>query len=173
MSIAKQIKLIIFDVDGVLTDGGLYLTDSGEQIKRFHVGDGLGIKLAQKAGVEVAVLTGKVSEVVHHRMTELGIEHYIQGSRDKGTDVHAIEKMVGVSLAETAYMGDDLIDLPAFAKVGYPMAPANAAEEVKAAAMYVTHKAGGHGAAREAIEHILKAQGKWDRIVASYTEKTL
>jgi len=171
MSIATQIKLIIFDVDGVLTDGGLYLNDAGQQMKRFNVNDGLGIKLAQKAGIEVAVLTGKVSEVVHHRMTELGIEHYIQGSRDKGADVHAIEKMAGVSLDQTAYMGDDLIDLPAFAKVGYPMAPANATDEVKAAAMFITNKSGGHGAAREAIEHILKAQGKWDGIVAGFSQR--
>ncbi|MEM1354281.1 MAG: HAD hydrolase family protein [Planctomycetota bacterium] len=173
MPTPTKIQLIIFDVDGVLTDGGLYLTDRGEQIKRFHVNDGLGIKLAQQAGLQIAVLTGKVSEVVHHRMQELGIEHYIQGSRDKGADVTAIEKMTGVALAETAYMGDDLIDLPAFAKVGYAIAPANAAEEVKAAAALVTRKSGGHGAAREAIEHLLKAQGKWDRIVAGFSELKL
>lgn len=169
MSIAKEIKLIIFDVDGVLTDGGLYVNDAGEQMKKFHVRDGLGIKLAQRAGIEVAVLTGKVSEVVHHRMLELGIAHYIQGSKDKGTDVHAIEAMAKVSLAQTAYMGDDLIDLPAFAKVGYPMAPADASEEVKRAAMFVARANGGRGAAREAIEHILKAQGKWDGLVKDYS----
>ncbi|MEM9414918.1 MAG: HAD-IIIA family hydrolase [Planctomycetota bacterium] len=162
-------QLIIFDVDGVLTDGGLYVDDDGKPSKKFHVRDGLGIKLAQSVGLEVAVLTGKVSEVVHHRMVELGITHFIQGSKDKGTDVHALEEMAGVSLENTAYVGDDLIDLPAFAKVGYPIAVADAVAEVKEAAMFVTHAKGGHGAAREAIEHILKAQGKWGDVVAKFT----
>jgi len=169
MSIAKEVQLIIFDVDGVLTDGGLYVADDGTPSKKFNVRDGLGIKLAQSAGLKVAVLTGKVSEVVHHRMNELGIEHFIQGSKDKGTDVHALEAMAGVPLQHTAYVGDDLIDLPAFSKVGYPIAVADAVAEVKEAAMYVTHATGGHGAAREAIEHILKAQGKWDEVVAKFT----
>ena len=104
MSIAKEVQLIIFDVDGVLTDGGLYVADDGTPSKKFNVRDGLGIKLAQSAGLKVAVLTGKVSEVVHHRMNELGIEHFIQGSKDKGTDVHALEEMAGVSLNHTAYV---------------------------------------------------------------------
>lgn len=168
MSVAKEVKLIIFDVDGVLTDGGLYVSDDGTPMKKFHVRDGLGIKLAQSVGLQVAVLTGKVSEVVHHRMVELGIEHFIQGSKDKGTDVHALEAMAGVSLEHTAYIGDDLIDLPAFAKVGYPIAVADAVAEVQEAAMFVTQAKGGHGAAREAIEHILKAQGKWDGVVARF-----
>ncbi len=168
MSVAKEVQLIIFDVDGVLTDGGLYVDDDGTPMKKFHVRDGLGIKLAQSAGLKIAVLTGKVSEVVHHRMNELGIEHFIQGSKDKGTDVHALEAMAGVPLEQTAYVGDDLIDLPAFSKVGYPIAVADAVAEVKDAAMFVTHARGGQGAAREAIEHILKAQGKWDAVVARF-----
>jgi len=169
MSTAKEIKLIVFDVDGVLTDGGLFVNDAGEPSKKFNVRDGLGIRLAIENGLGVAVLTGKVSEVVHHRMVELGIEHFIQGSKDKGADVYVLEKMAGVPLEQTAYVGDDLIDLPAFAKVGYPIAVADAAAEVKDAAMHITTATGGHGAAREAIEHILKAQGKWDAIVAKYT----
>jgi len=169
MSDLKEIQLIVFDVDGVLTDGGLYLDDDGRQMKKFNVRDGLGIKLAQGQGLQVGVLTGKVSEVVHHRMNELGIKHYIQGSKDKGTDVHAIEEMAGVPLANTAYVGDDLIDLPAFAKVGYPIAVGDARPEVKAAAQFVTQARGGDGAAREAIEHILKAQDKWDAVLAQFT----
>lgn len=169
MSTAKEIQLIVFDVDGVLTDGGLYVNDAGEPMKKFHVRDGLGIRIAIEAGLQIAVLTGKVSEVVHHRMIELGIEHFIQGSKDKGADVHVLEKMAGVPLEKTAYVGDDLIDLPAFAKVGYPIAVADASPEVKDAATLVTQARGGCGAAREAIEHILKAQDKWDAAITKYT----
>ena len=168
MSVIQEIRLIVFDVDGVLTDGGLYVADDGKPMKKFHVRDGLGIKLAQRAGLEVAVLTGKVSEVVCHRMAELGIQHFIQGSKDKGADVVTIGAMAGVPLAQAAYVGDDLIDLPVFAKVGYPVAVADAVAEVKDAAVFVTQTRGGRGAAREAIEHVLKARGEWDAVVAGF-----
>lgn len=167
----KSTQLLVLDVDGVLTDGGLYVDDHGTPSKRFHVRDGLGIKLAMKHGIAVAILTGKTSGVVAHRARELGIEHVIQGSRDKGADIKTLAEKIGVTLAETAMLGDDLPDLPAFAVVGYPMAVGDASAEAKDAAVFVTTATGGHGAAREAVEHLLKAQGKWDAAVALFGKK--
>ncbi|MFN3168632.1 MAG: KdsC family phosphatase [Phycisphaeraceae bacterium] len=170
MAEPTDIKLLVLDVDGVLTDGGLYVDDDGKPSKKFNVRDGLGIKLAMKHGIVIAILTGKTSRVVQHRAAELGIEHVIQGSKDKGADIKALAQKIGVSMQQTAMLGDDLPDLPAFAVVGYPMAVANASEETKQAAAFVTQNPGGHGAAREAIEHLLKAHGKWDAAVKAFTE---
>lgn len=164
----KSIQFLVLDVDGVLTDGGLYVDDDGKPSKRFHVRDGLGIKLAMKHGIAVAILTGKTSGVVAHRAAELGIEHVIQGSKNKATDIKTLAEKIGVSLEHTAMLGDDLPDLPAFAVCGYAMAVGDASAEAKAAAAFVTQAKGGNGAAREAIEHLLKAQGKWDAAVAEY-----
>ena len=164
----QNIKLLVLDVDGVLTDGGLYVDDKGIPAKKFNVKDGLGIKLAQRFGIQVAILTGKTSKVVQHRADELGIEHVIQGSRDKGADITALAERVGVTLAETAMMGDDLPDLPAFAAAGYTIAVGDAVAETQAAANYVTTALGGRGAVREAVEHLLKAQGKWDAALAVF-----
>ena len=155
-------RLLVLDVDGVLTDGGLYVADDGTPSKKFNVKDGLGIKLAQRFGIQVAILTGKTSQVVEHRAKELGIEHVIQGSKGKGGDIKALAERVGMTLSDTAMMGDDLPDLPAFAVVGHTIAVGDAVAEVKQAASYVTAAHGGRGAVREAIEHLLKAQGKWD-----------
>lgn len=164
----SNIKLLVLDVDGVLTDGGLYIDDDGKPSKKFNVKDGLGIKLAQRFGIQVAILTGKTSGVVQHRADELGIEHVIQGSGDKGADITTLAQRVGVSLEETAMIGDDLPDLPAFAVVGYPIAVGDASSVAKDAAQHVTAATGGNGAVREAIEHLLKAQGKWDAAVAVF-----
>ena len=168
METLPQIQLLVLDVDGVLTDGGLYVDDDGKPSKRFHVRDGLGIKLAMKHGIAVAILTGKTSQVVYHRAKELGIDHVIQGSKNKATDIKTLADKIGVALSETAMLGDDLPDLPAFAVVGYAMAVGDASAEAKAAAHFVTTAKGGHGAAREAIEHLLKTQGKWDTAVAGF-----
>ena len=162
------IQLLVLDVDGVLTDGGLYVDDHGRPSKKFHVRDGLGIKLAQRFGIQVAILTGKTSGVVEHRAKELGIEHVIQGSRDKGGDITTLCERTGIALVDTAMMGDDLPDLPAFAVVGYPMAVGDASAEVKAAAAWVAQARGGRGAVREAAEHLLQSQGKWDAAVAVF-----
>lgn len=164
----SNIKLLVLDVDGVLTDGGLYVDDDGKPSKKFNVKDGLGIKLAQRFGIQVAILTGKTSGVVQHRADELGIEHVIQGSGDKGADITALAQRVGVSLEETAMIGDDLPDLPALAVVGYPIAVGDASSAAKDAAQHVTAATGGNGAVREAIEHLLNAQGKWDAAVAVF-----
>jgi 3-deoxy-D-manno-octulosonate 8-phosphate phosphatase (KDO 8-P phosphatase) len=168
MNDPATIKLLVLDVDGVLTDGGLYVDDKGMPLKKFNVRDGLGIKLAMKHGIAVAILTGKTSGVVKHRADELGIEHVIQGSKDKGADIKALAKKIGVPLENTAMLGDDLPDLPAFAVVGYPMAVGDASNETKQAAAFVTQKPGGQGAAREAVEHLLKSQGKWDAALARF-----
>lgn len=169
MSNPETIQLLVLDVDGVLTDGGLYVDDDGKPSKKFNVKDGLGIKLAQRFGIQVAILTGKTSHVVEHRAKELGIEHVIQGSKDKGADINALCETTGIPIRHTAMMGDDLPDLPAFAVVGFRFAVGDAVEETKAAADLVTTKPGGHGAVREAIEHLLKAQGKWDAALAVFT----
>lgn len=168
MAQPHDIQLLVLDIDGVLTDGGLYVDDNGKPSKRFHVRDGLGIKLAMKHGIAVAILTGKTSGVVKHRARELGIEHVIQGSKDKGADIKTLCEKIGVTVEQTAMLGDDLPDLPAFAVVGYPMAVGDASAEAKSAAAHVTQAFGGHGAAREAVEHLLKAQGKWDAAVAGF-----
>lgn len=164
----KTTSLLVLDVDGVLTDGGLYVDDKGKPSKKFNVKDGLGIKLAQRFGIQVAILTGKTSNVVQHRAKELGIEHVIQGSKDKGADINTLCETTGIPMHHAAMMGDDLPDLPAFAVVGYKIAVGDAVDEVKAAADFVTKKAGGHGAVREAIEHLLKSQDKWDAALAVF-----
>ena len=164
----SEIQLLVLDVDGVLTDGGLYVDDKGKPSKKFNVKDGLGIKLAQRFGIQVAILTGKTSHVVDHRAKELGIEYVIQGSKDKGADINALCEQTGVPIRDTAMMGDDLPDFPAFAVVGFPIAVGDAVDEIKQAAAFVTTKPGGHGAVREAIEHLLKAQGKWDAALAVF-----
>lgn len=167
--IPNTTSLLVLDVDGVLTDGGLYVDDKGHPSKKFNVKDGLGIKLAQRFGIQVAILTGKNSHVVEHRAKELGIEHVIQGSKDKGADINALCETTGIPTRLTAMVGDDLPDLPAFAVVGYKIAVGDAVDEVKAAADLVTTKPGGRGAVREAIEHLLKAQGKWDAALDVFT----
>lgn len=169
MAEPASIQLLVLDVDGVLTDGGLYVSDDGTPSKKFNVKDGLGIKLAQRFAIQVAILTGKTSKVVQHRATELGIEHVIQGSKDKGADIHALCEKTGIPIRFTAMMGDDLPDLPAFAVVGYKLAVGDAVDEIKAQADFVTTRPGGHGAVREAIEHLLKAQGKWDEALDVFT----
>ena len=165
---ASEIQLLVLDVDGVLTDGGLYVNDKGIPSKKFNVKDGLGIKLAQRFGIQVAILTGKTSEVVNNRAKELGIELVIQGSKDKGADINALCEKTGIPTRFTAMMGDDLPDLPAFAEVGYRITVEDGVDEVKAIADFVTSKPGGHGAVREAVEHLLNIQGKWDEALAVF-----
>ena len=170
MSSPRNIGLLLLDVDGVLTDGGLYMDDNGLQSKRFHVGDGLGIRLAMRAGIRIGFLTGKTSGIVAHRARELGVELVAQGSKDKAEDAICLAAKAGIPLEQTAHLGDDLIDLPAFGVVGFPMAVANAVPEVKAAAKWVGSVRGGQGAAREAIEFLLKEQGKWAGVIESFAK---
>jgi len=154
------IELIIVDVDGVLTDGTL-LVGGDESIKRYHVHDGLGLKLAMLAGKTVAIMTAAGSEGVTRRAEQLGIEHVYQYVADKGAAYERLRETLGLRDDQICYVGDDLIDLPAMQRAGLPVAVANAVEEAKAAAAVVTQRHGGHGAVREIVEYILKSEGVW------------
>jgi 3-deoxy-D-manno-octulosonate 8-phosphate phosphatase (KDO 8-P phosphatase) len=161
-SAAAQIKLLCLDVDGVLTDGSILIDDHGVETKRFHVRDGSGIRMWLNLGLHIALITGRSGNVVKHRAKELGITHIIQGSKDKCADCHGILKTLGYDMSHTAMLGDDLPDLPLLKAVAYPMAVADASPEVKQRAAFTTLLPGGRGAVREAIEHLLKAQNRWD-----------
>ena len=156
------IQLICLDVDGVLTDGGIYLDDQGVETKRFHVRDGLGLNIWKKLGGELAIITGRSGLAVRHRADELGIEHVFQGSTDKVADFGRLLNDLGLTASQAAMIGDYLPDLPVLRLCGYPMAVADAAREVREEADYITTRPGGLGAVREAVEHLLKAQDRWD-----------
>jgi len=164
----SAIRCLVLDVDGVLTDGGLYTDDSGLQMRRFHVHDGFAISWFQKLGGVVVICSGKDSPAVAARARELGIQHVIQASRDKLADLHALLTHLGVTLEEVAMIGDDLPDLPVMRSCGFPIAVANAVAEVRAAARLVTRRGGGQGAVREAIEHLLRTSGQWAEVLAHY-----
>lgn len=167
---ASRIKLVAFDIDGVMTDGGLHYTDDGGELKTFNVQDGLGLKFMQRAGIELAIVTGRTSGVVAARAADLGILHVYQGVADKRLAVGDLLDKLGLHWPECAFMGDDLIDLPAMSRCGLAIAPANARPIVKEHAHAVTEAGGGHGAVREAIEFILAAQGKLDAAFAPYLD---
>ncbi len=166
---AKKIKLVIFDVDGVLTDGGIYIGTSGELFKAFHCQDGLGITLANKFGLQTAILTGRESVITANRAKELGITAVKQGHMDKRNAYKELKSEFNLRDEEIAYVADDLIDLPVFVQVGFRAAVRNARIEVKERAHFVAENDGGKGAVREVLEFILKAQGKWAEIICQYT----
>lgn len=165
---AAQIKLIAFDIDGVMTDGGLHYTDDGHELKTFNVQDGLGIVLLKRVGIEVAIITGRNSGVVACRAADLGVSHVYQGVGDKHAVAGKLLEQLGLQWSELAFMGDDLIDLRAMARCGLAIAPANARPIVKEHAHLVTETRGGRGAVREAIELILSAQDKLGAAFAPY-----
>ncbi len=165
---AAKVKLVIFDVDGVLTDGSLFFGDDGQEYKAFNSRDGHGIKMLMGHGVELAVITGRSSQVVLHRMKNLGISNIYQGQRDK---VPAFEKLLadlGIAAEHTAYVGDDVVDLPVMRRVGLAIAVQDAHAFVKKHAHWQTTSRGGRGAAREVCELILEAQGKLDAELEKY-----
>ncbi|MFA9479865.1 KdsC family phosphatase [Phycisphaerales bacterium AB-hyl4] len=164
-----HLKLLVLDVDGVLTDGSITLTEQGHEIKRFHVRDGLGIKLLRDNGIDVAILSSRASRAVTLRMQEIGITHVLQGVADKAAGLATLLNDINIPAAEAAYMGDDLQDLPAMRKCAYRMTVADASKPVRDAADYVTFTQGGHGAVREAAEHLLRSQNKWRTALAPYT----
>jgi 3-deoxy-D-manno-octulosonate 8-phosphate phosphatase (KDO 8-P phosphatase) len=164
----NTLQLIVFDCDGVLTDGSIYVDDHGHETKRFYVRDGFAMKIASTLGLKVAVMTGRGSRSVAMRMNELGIEHYMQKVSDKGKALESLCAKIGITPKEAAFVGDDLIDMPAMVRCGLPIAVADAAPEVRDIAQYITNAKGGQGAAREAVEHILKGQGKWAKFVEKY-----
>jgi 3-deoxy-D-manno-octulosonate 8-phosphate phosphatase (KDO 8-P phosphatase) len=151
----SEVKLLALDVDGVLTDGGLYYTDKGEEIKKFNVKDGLGIKLLITSGIEVAIISASNSTSVLHRAKKLGINHTFLGVEDKLLTLDNLCKKLNITLEQVAYIGDDLNDIVVLQAVGCPLTVADAMSANKALAIYVTKQAGGQGAVREICDHFL------------------
>lgn len=164
----SKIRLILSDVDGVLTDGRVVLDNQGIETKQFHIRDGMGIRLWQRAGYQFAIVTGRSSHVVQVRAGELGIEIVRQGVGDKLPVVREILEQLSVAPDETCYIGDDLPDVPPMNHVALAVAPADACIEAREAAQLVTQTAGGQGAVREAIEHVLRGQSRWDELIKKY-----
>jgi 3-deoxy-D-manno-octulosonate 8-phosphate phosphatase (KDO 8-P phosphatase) len=165
---AKKLKLLILDVDGVLTDGRLFFDENGKEYKSFHARDGHGIKLLQKTGVEVAVISGRKSLPVALRMKHLGISHIYQGHEDKRAAFAEILAKMNITAEQAAHVGDDVLDLPIMTQVGLAIAVQDAHFAVKARAHWCTPSAGGQGAVREVCDFIMQAQGTFDSILASY-----
>ncbi len=165
---ARGVRLLVLDVDGVLTDGRLIYTAGGSETLAFHVQDGLGVKLLLKAGVRVALVTGRQSEMVARRARELGVADLFQGVEDKLPAYHALCEAAGLEGAQVAWMGDDLPDLPALRRAGLALAVPEAPAAVRAAAHYVTRRPGGRGAVREVAELLLRAQGSWGAAMEAY-----
>jgi len=166
----RALRLLLTDVDGVLTDGTLLFLPDGREAKAFHVRDGLGVVLAQRAGLKVGLLSGRQSDVTAQRARELGIALVRQGVSDKGVGFREILREEGLASHEVAYMGDDINDLPVFAEAGLSGAPADAPFEVKSAAFMVTDARGGQGCFREFVEAILRARGDWDSLLTAETQ---
>ena len=168
---AKQIKLVILDVDGVMTNGSLILGDDGQEYKAFNSLDGHGLRMLQDSGIEVAIITGRKSEVVKHRMGDLGITTIYQGYRDKTPAYEALLKEKAYSHEQIAYVGDDVVDLPVMSRVGFPIAVQNAHPFVKKHSDWVTDASGGSGAVREVCELFLSANGVLEDTLESYLYK--
>jgi 3-deoxy-D-manno-octulosonate 8-phosphate phosphatase (KDO 8-P phosphatase) len=166
---AKAIRLLLLDVDGVLTDGRITYDGSGREWKSFDIRDGQGIRLLQRAGLEVGILSGREAAAVRTRAKELGITLLRQRVKDKGKGLEEIMVQKNYKPEQICFVGDDLVDLPVFARVGLAVAAADSMEDVKASAHYVTHHPGGRGAVREVCDLILKAQGKWTAATQEYT----
>lgn len=162
---AQGIKLVIFDVDGVLTDGGVYVSEAGETFKRFHSLDGHGIKLLLRAGMTPAVITGRDSQALRVRLSELGIQHVHYGTTIKRPAAEAIMQSLGLDWSQTAAMGDDWPDLPMMKRSAFACAPANAHPEVIAVADFITQRPGGAGAVRECCDVLLVASGRYAQLL--------
>ncbi len=168
MEKARNVKLLILDVDGVLTDGRIVLDDGGVETKCFDARDGHGIKMLKRANIDVAIITGRESQVVSHRARELGIDSVYQNIHDKLEVYEAILQEKGLRDGEVGFVGDDLVDLPLLRRVGFAAVVADGVEELKPYADYISRNKGGRGAVREIIELILKAQGKWAELMERY-----
>jgi len=165
----KQIQCILSDVDGVLTDGGILFNNEGIETKSFHIRDGLGIKLWQRAGYQFGILTARTSHIVKVRSAELGIKVVRQGFEEKLPVAQQIMAELKVEPAQVCYIGDDLTDLPVMRNVGWSVAVADAVSEIREHADQVTQAPGGRGAVRELIEHLLRAKGRWEDLIRHYT----
>jgi len=162
------VKLVVFDVDGVLTDGTVYLMPDGREIKAFNALDGTGIKYLERAGIATAVLSGRRSSAMNRRAREMGMRYVLQGYKRKLAGLAKLQRLSKIPPERMCFVGDDLPDIPVMAKVGLAVAVAGARPEVVRAAHWVTERGGGRGAAREVAEKVLKAQGKWRAIIARY-----
>jgi 3-deoxy-D-manno-octulosonate 8-phosphate phosphatase (KDO 8-P phosphatase) len=165
---AQGVKVVFFDVDGVLTDGGLYMSEAGETLKRFNILDGMGLKLLQKAGITPAVITGRDSPALRARLQALGIAHAHFGIDNKRPAAESTLQALGLDWSAAAAMGDDWPDLPVLRRVALSCAPANAHAEVRAQARFVTQARGGHGAARELCDLLLVASGRYAGLLQEY-----
>jgi 3-deoxy-D-manno-octulosonate 8-phosphate phosphatase (KDO 8-P phosphatase) len=168
---AGGIRILLLDVDGVLTDGSLIFSHDGQESKVFNTQDGFGLRLLREAGVELGVITARSSEAVARRCANLKIRYVHQGVESKLTAYQEILKQSGCKPFEVAYMGDDWMDLVLLNRVGFSVAPANAVAEVRAAAHYTTEKSGGHGAVRELCDLILEAKGRYQELLQNYMNR--
>ena len=166
---ARRIKLLLMDCDGVLTDGLLWLTADGDEQKAFHARDGQGISLLHRAGLQTGIITGRTSSAVDRRAQDLKMSYVRQYVKDKIKALEEILADAGVTIDECAYIGDDVADIPVMRRVGFAVAVSDAVEETKQAAHYVTALEGGGGAVREVCDLILKAQGRWDELMARFS----
>lgn len=169
-AILKQIRLLLLDVDGVLTDGAIIYTDQGNEIKRFSVKDGLGLRLIMDAGITVGIITGRRSRALTARCHNLGIDLVYDNVKDKVAALEAILDRTGIKANETAFAGDDLPDICVMNRIGLAIAVSDAAVEVRQAALLTTEKKGGDGAIREVCELILKARGDWEGIIRRFSQ---
>lgn len=165
---AKKIRLLVLDVDGVLTDGSIILDNEGNEVKAFHVRDGHGIKMLAKCGFHIAIITGRHSKVVDRRAAELGIVEVYQRCHTKTAAYEQLLEKFNVTDSEVAYVGDDVVDIPILKRVGLPVAVADAAEEARKYALLVTRNRGGRGAVREVTDLLLKATGRWEELMNEY-----
>lgn len=164
----KNIKLLVLDVDGVMTNGGLTIGDDGQEYKTFHAHDGLGMKLLKASGVELAIITGRTSNVVKKRAESTGVAHFYQGAEDKLAAFNDLVQKSGLQASQCAFMGDDVVDLPPMLKCGLALAVPDSPALVLTHAHYITKKAGGHGAVREVCELLMQAQGTFDAQMAQF-----
>ena len=165
-----KIKLLLLDVDGVMTDGRIIYDNDGGETKAFDVKDGHGLKLVQRAGIQVGIITGRESAIVAHRAAELGIELLYQGVKDKRLPFNEILEKLKLTPDEVAYVGDDVVDLPVMRQVGFAATVADAMDDVKPFADLVTERAGGRGAVREICDFLLKESGRWSTVTRHYFE---
>jgi 3-deoxy-D-manno-octulosonate 8-phosphate phosphatase (KDO 8-P phosphatase) len=165
---ARRVRLVIFDVDGVLTDGRLWYGPGGEELKAFHAFDGHGVHLLRMARLDTAIISGRQSQAVEERAKQLGIKHVVQGADDKLAEFERMLRRLRVQRATVAYMGDDVVDLPILTRCGFACVPHEAPEDVRRRAHYIASADAGHGAAREVCEFILEAQGKLAGVLKRY-----
>ncbi len=168
--VAKALKLLILDVDGVLTDGTIILDNEGNELKVFNVKDGHGLKMLSRIGVKIAIITGRYSKAVEKRAKELGITEVYQRCYVKTSAYEHLIKKLEITDKEVAYIGDDVVDIPLMKRVALPIAVADGADEAKSVALFVTKSGGGKGAVREVCELIIKAKDKWEELINEYLE---